>query len=535
MKLQSSLVTIGISVRNESQTILPFIQSLLLAATKAAGKFELETIVCVNGSTDNSHEVLTNISNSKKFSCLNLSVTRSRPGKIEAQKSIAQTRKLDGYMCFLDADILVQDSILVELHNALSKNMDLKIAYASPRYLSSQSSNFVEWVHDLPNRDHDILTPRKYFHGRAFMLRSATILLEALSLKRSKLIGRKYRLVREYLELERGPLIDDVFLSRFVVHKYGVKSIAEVSQTRVYAVPPHTLLDWYQGWRRVFIEIRRLNLMYPEHRYIQNMHFLRRVRISRGNKNVSTTLKRFVFLFSEITVKFVAKGHILLNCVGFGPKQLLWEELRSTKNFGRLSVNEVCVQDFSKLNIGCGPDPTKCLPKPWLNIDAAGEGADFLCDVRILPDEWSGQFGEVRASHVLEHFFLRELPQVLMEWIRVLEPMGTLRIIVPDLAVIVRALVEGKDVKGRSSLSISETTPVLAQIYGVGYDDPLCDPRWRHRFLFDEKLLIEFLSSLGALIDIHSYAQKDDPVCDAGIWDDSQNPFSICVKATKRA
>ncbi len=196
-------------------------------------------------------------------------------------------------------------------------------------------------------------------------------------------------------------------------------------------------------------------------------------------------------------------------------------------------VNED-IAGYEMLNIGCGPDHDKCLPEPWLNIDKAGGAADFISDARSLPANWSNSFSEVRASHILEHFFLNELPPVVREWARVLAPGGVLRIIVPDLAVIAEALIAGQDSKGRPSTSIHETTAVLAQIYGVGYDDPDCDPRWRHRIVFDERMLCELLESEESLFDVQRYEQAEDPARSAGIWDDSQNRFSLCVRATKR-
>ena len=39
---------------------------------------------------------------------------------------------------------------------------------------------------------------------------------------------------------------------------------------------------------------------------------------------------------------------------------------------------------------------------------------------------------EIRASHILEHFSFGDVPKVLAEWVRVLEPGGRIRIAVPD-------------------------------------------------------------------------------------------------------
>jgi SAM-dependent methyltransferase len=189
---------------------------------------------------------------------------------------------------------------------------------------------------------------------------------------------------------------------------------------------------------------------------------------------------------------------------------------------------------YTKLNLACGSKVENKLPEPWLNVDLADGAADFICDITRLPIEWSNKFDEVRVSHVLEHFFLKEMFQILQEWTRVLAPDGILRIIVPDLKIVVAGLAIGQDSKERVSVSINKTTPILAQIYGVGYDDPQTENRWRHHFIFDEVTLIELLQRQPFLEKIVAYDQKDDPAGVMGINDDSQNPFSLCVMARKK-
>lgn len=192
----------------------------------------------------------------------------------------------------------------------------------------------------------------------------------------------------------------------------------------------------------------------------------------------------------------------------------------------------IAERDYLKLNLGCGRDATKKLPAPWLNVDVGGSAADVLYDIRHLPKEWTESFDEVRASHVLEHFFLDEMPSLFAEWHRVLAPYGHIRIIVPDLNVVATALLTGIDSKGRRSISVTDTTAVLAQIYGVGYETSRTQNEWRHRFLFDENLLKELLSRHG-FRNAERYQPNEDPAKICGVNDDSQNSFSLCVIAQK--
>lgn len=189
---------------------------------------------------------------------------------------------------------------------------------------------------------------------------------------------------------------------------------------------------------------------------------------------------------------------------------------------------------YTKLNLGCGKDASNKLPLPFLNIDVAGDVADMQMDIRKLPQSWTNKFEEVRASHVLEHFFINEMLKIIAEWVRVLKPDGLLRIIVPDLAVVLQELVNKRDSKGRSSVSIDVTTRALAQIYGIGYDTAETSSYLRHRFIFDEDALVNLLRKNSALCQICKYQKEDDPAKLYGINDDSQNHFSLCVSARKR-
>ncbi len=71
----------------------------------------------------------------------------------------------------------------------------------------------------------------------------------------------------------------------------------------------------------------------------------------------------------------------------------------------------------------------------WEILDAvARDGVDHVGDAADLTRFPDGTFVEIYASHVVEHFdFKAELPAVLREWRRVMQPGATLCVSVPDL------------------------------------------------------------------------------------------------------
>lgn len=194
---------------------------------------------------------------------------------------------------------------------------------------------------------------------------------------------------------------------------------------------------------------------------------------------------------------------------------------------------EVNGKVYSKLNLGSGGSAHTKFPLPWLNVDIQPGTADYVRDIRKLPSNWDSSFDEVRASHVLEHLYLQDWQETLREWVRVLEPKGTIRIIVPDLNIIIKCLSNGQDKKGRPAISGLEPTPVMAQIYGIGFESPNTDERWQHRMVVDAPSLTQFLESHRSLRDVKVYSQDEDPASLLGIKDDSQNQFSLCVQAQK--
>ena len=77
-----------------------------------------------------------------------------------------------------------------------------------------------------------------------------------------------------------------------------------------------------------------------------------------------------------------------------------------------------------KLHLGCG----KKQWEGWLNCDLSG--SEYDCDIRKLP--FANEYAdEIAAIHVVEHFMLTEVTDVLKDWHRVLKQGGVLTIELP--------------------------------------------------------------------------------------------------------
>ena len=85
-----------------------------------------------------------------------------------------------------------------------------------------------------------------------------------------------------------------------------------------------------------------------------------------------------------------------------------------------------------RLNLGAGGKTIPGFYSVDLANNASGIKPDFDCDLRRLPfpDDWAE---EIIAVHVIEHFYIWEVADVLKEWQRVLKPGGRLIVECPCL------------------------------------------------------------------------------------------------------
>jgi len=94
-----------------------------------------------------------------------------------------------------------------------------------------------------------------------------------------------------------------------------------------------------------------------------------------------------------------------------------------------------------RLNLGCGHLPQE----GYVNVDGRElPGVDLVADATALPID-PGTVDEIFASHLVEHFPLRYLKDVLLPyWYVMLVPGGILRLILPDAEGMLKAHAEGE-------------------------------------------------------------------------------------------
>lgn len=124
-----------------------------------------------------------------------------------------------------------------------------------------------------------------------------------------------------------------------------------------------------------------------------------------------------------------------------------------------------------------------------------------------LPAYADGSVDEIRASHILEHFGHREVPEVLKEWVRVLKPGGVLRVAVPDFDYLVQHR--------------HDELPLESYLMGGQSDQ-----NDYHKSIFSERKLRDLMRYVG-LTDVTRWQSE--------IQDCASLPVSLNLQGIKRA
>lgn len=324
-------LTIGVPVRNETRTLERFIDSLRASVDLLPAHRAVEIIICINSSTDDSEAIANRLVQKHTGSRLNLYIVRSKEGKMEAQRTILLSRRLHGMTAFFDADVIVHRHCLLNLWNAMNANLSLKVAYSRVKVLNHGYETVVEWIESVHYAFPYFLTPRRYFHGRGYFIRS-TELFFLSDEEREKANQLKAKKRYAWMRLDSGPLVDDIHLSRAVVQRYGFESIREVSDAIVEFTAPRTIRDFYHGQRRLLIELRRLDALFPEYTHLQKDFERKPERRHLRQASLDVRFHHFLYRFMERCVRAMVRIEIFLLVCFRRQLENLWVPLESTKD-----------------------------------------------------------------------------------------------------------------------------------------------------------------------------------------------------------
>jgi predicted SAM-dependent methyltransferase len=133
-----------------------------------------------------------------------------------------------------------------------------------------------------------------------------------------------------------------------------------------------------------------------------------------------------------------------------------------------------------------GGPGSSVLSEEWEHVDLRkSPGVTYVGDVRELPNEWTGLYDEVRASHVIEHVSMREASATISGWVRILKRGGLLRIYSPNFRLLAQDLLTGL-------ITIEHCSR-----YVFGEQDYFLN---LHRAAYDQDSLIQLVESVGMTV-----------------------------------
>jgi glycosyltransferase involved in cell wall biosynthesis len=192
----------------------------------------------------------------------------SSGGKVEAQRSGLCAGA--PFHVFADADIAVE----VETLAALARAMDDPSAFVAcpPRrpVAPARSTPIARAIH-VYNAHRGFSAQRTWFNGKLFAIRSWSIPT------RAELAPRLAELPRDrFYQAHLGLRVDDIYLSRLIAREHGPGAIRETDEGTLWFRPPETLRGMYRYFRRMRMEIERLDRIFPETRATHEKHGIRR-------------------------------------------------------------------------------------------------------------------------------------------------------------------------------------------------------------------------------------------------------------------
>lgn len=256
-------IPVAVTAKNEAACIEACLHSLRLAIdyARAQGAPGFELIVVLDDCEDATQSIVEALPGVR--------LMQSSGGIVNAQRTVIQAVKAD-YVVFADADIVVAPQVLWHLCRAMQADPDLRVAYPLKRPLAPERDTLLARALYAYNAHDGFQTRRRYFNGKLFAIRGWHIPTV------HELSGALARLPEDrFYNYQSGIRTDDIYLSRSILMRYGVGAIRELDGACIYYRPARTYKGMYRTYRRMRMEIERLDAIVPETRAVHRREGVR--------------------------------------------------------------------------------------------------------------------------------------------------------------------------------------------------------------------------------------------------------------------
>jgi glycosyltransferase involved in cell wall biosynthesis len=256
------VIPLVVAAKNEERTLGPCLDSLREAATLAESRLgvRFDLVVVLDDCSDGTEAV----ARARRVRTL-----VSSGGKVEAQRRglVAGAP----YHVFSDADIMVARETLAALAGVMRDCPEVEVACPPRVPLPPGRGDALARALHVYNAHRGFSAQRTWFSGKLFAIRRWQV-------PTREELGPRLAGWREdrFYQMHRGMRVDDVYLSRMVVLRCGPGAIREVREGTVYFRAPETLRGMYRYYRRMRMELERVDRLFPETRRVHERFGRRR-------------------------------------------------------------------------------------------------------------------------------------------------------------------------------------------------------------------------------------------------------------------
>jgi len=226
--------SVGIPVRNEENTISQTLESLLKQTIKPQ-----KIHVCVNGSSDNTYNIVSNLAKAES----SINMITSEPGKPNAWNKIVK-ESLENNILFCDGDVIVNNTAAENLLKELDKNSKLVLVGGSNAYFTSQFNSFFS----------------KYF----------TENLKGKPIKQDWICGRLY--ITKINELSNiAKKYNTQLIPKEIINEDGYLDLITTGHNSIIenafslSMQVSTFSDWKVEFKRILAGQKQLKTLFPEY------------------------------------------------------------------------------------------------------------------------------------------------------------------------------------------------------------------------------------------------------------------------------
>lgn len=252
-------VPVAVTARNEERALPACLASLEAAVAAANPTLEargcrLELVVVLDSCSDGSAEIARG---------RGVATLESRGGLVEAQRRAVVAYPAAPFLLFSDADVAVTAPTLQALAEAMLDDEALRVAYPPKTPWPPARRGPLAWALHVYNRENGFQTRRHYFSGKLFAIRGWQVPTS------EELAERIAGLPEDrFYDFAAGMRVDDIYLSRRILAEAGPAGIREVERGLLRFRPPETWRGMYRTYRRMRMEIERLDRLFPESREV---------------------------------------------------------------------------------------------------------------------------------------------------------------------------------------------------------------------------------------------------------------------------